>query len=109
MIWPFSLKQTDAEQIEQLVSNLKKNIAPEVTVNRAEAMSVNKTTRVIERVVKSFQTYDENRRLGYFARVRFFHQLEWKLRDTGYSKEFVDLVLEGLLMTRRVEKNNSQS
>jgi hypothetical protein len=109
MIWPFSLTQTDIDQVEHLVADLKRHINPDLTANKTQALSVNKTTRVVERIIKSFQAYDETRKLSYFARVRFFHQLEWKLRDAGYSKEFVDLILESLLMSRRKGQSTSKS
>ena len=41
--------------------------------------------------------YDSERKLGYLARVRFFHKLEWALRDAGYAKEFIELIQESLL------------
>lgn len=97
MMWPFTLAQADKDQIEALIKDLKRDIAPELTVKRRQAMSVNKTTRVVERIVQQFKVYDQSRKLGYFARVRYFHHLEWALRDHGYGKEFVDLVLESLL------------
>jgi len=100
MIWPFSLSQPDIEQLERMATELMKSITPEQTANPAQALSVNKTTKAIERLVKTFHSYNQERRLGYFARVRFFHQLEWRLRDGGYTKAFVDLVLEGLLMSQ---------
>jgi hypothetical protein len=79
------------------VESLKKDIAPTLTVTRRQALSVNKTTRVVERMVESFRTYDSERKLGYLSRVLFFHKLEWALRDAGYAKEFVELIQESLL------------
>ncbi len=95
-MWPFSIPQADQEHIATVVRELRREIAPDLTVNKLESLSVNKTTRVIGRIVQQYQQYDEARRLGYFSRVRFFHQLEWSLRDAGYAKEFVDLILESL-------------
>ena len=97
MIWPFNFSQADQQCIQELVSDLKKNIAPDLTVTRRQALSVNKTTRVVERLVEAFRVYDSERKLGYLARVRFFHKLEWALRDAGYAKEFIELIQESLL------------
>lgn len=97
MIWPFDVSQSDQQCIQDLLSDLKKNIPPDLTVTRRQALSVNKTTRVVERMVDGFKAYDSDRKLGYFARVRFFHRFEWSLRDAGYAEEFIDLIKESLL------------
>lgn len=97
MIRFLALTAEDTAQLDRMATELKQSIPPEQTNNPAKALSVNKTTKVIERVLKDFQTYNKNRKLGYFARVRFLHQLEWRLRDAGYAKPFVDVVLEGVL------------
>lgn len=108
MIWPFSLPEADIKQLELIASDLIKSVKPELTNNPAQALSVNKTTKAIERSVKAFHAYNKERRLGYFGRVRFLHQLEWRLREAGYNKAFVDLVLEGLLMAKSQSEDLSR-
>lgn len=97
MIWPLDIPQADQQCMHDLLVDLKKNIPPDLTVTRREALSVNKTTRVVERMVDAFRVYDNERKLGYLARVRFFHRLEWMLRDAGYAEQFIDLIKESLL------------
>lgn len=98
MVWPFTLTSTDAAQLDRMVVELKQSIPPDQTTNPSKALSVNKATKVIERVVNDFHVFNKERRMGYFARVRFLHKLEWHLLDAGYAKPFVDVVLEGMLV-----------
>ena len=96
-MWPFRIRDQDLAEIYGMVDALKKDIPPDLTVNKMQALSVNKTTRVIERMVANFQKFDESRKFGYFSRVRIIHKTKWCLRDAGYSPEFVQLVVESIL------------
>ena len=96
-MWPFNLSALDRAKIDSVVKDFVKDIPPDLTKNSLHILSVNKTTRVIERLIKDFKEFDSSRKLGYFRRVIFFNDLNWKMREVGYSKNFVDLVLESLL------------
>lgn len=97
MAWFFTPGKEDSILITNMVTGLKREIIPELTVKRPESLSVNKTTRVLDRLIRQFQEHNQTRHLGYIARVRFFHHFQWTLRDSGYSKEFVALIMESLL------------
>jgi hypothetical protein len=97
MAWFFTPNEEEKTLIHTMVADLTKQIAPDLTVNRPEVLSVNKTTRLIEKLMKTFKEYDGNKKLGYLARVRFLHHMRWALIDSGYSKEFVAVVIESLL------------
>ena len=97
MAWFFTLSKEDRILIDSMVVDLKREVAPELTVKRPEALSVNKTTRVLERLIRQFREHDQARHLKYFARGRFFHHVRWSLKDAGFAKDFVDLAIESVL------------
>lgn len=104
----WTLSEADKRIISELVGDMRREVPPTLTVTRMEALSVNKTSRIIERTLKKIKTYQENEKMGYWKKVRFSNAFQWKLKDQGYSKEFVSLVTESLVVTLALKKNDPE-
>ncbi len=61
-------------------------------------VSVDRVTRILERIYSRAQTYRDEQQLGYFKKTRLCHAFKWRLTEIGYSKEFVDMATEGLVV-----------
>jgi hypothetical protein len=95
----FTARADDRAVIEKIVSEIVRDINPVLTVTRMEAMSVNKTTRILEKTIKRIKEYQSNEKFGYLRRVKFINAFQWQLKDVGFSKEFVLLITEMLIAT----------
>ncbi len=89
----------DARVVDQLAAEVAANIRPELTVTRVQALSVNKTTRILERILKRASDYQVTERMGMIRRARFANQFQWALRGRGFSAEFAALAAEGLVVS----------
>lgn len=61
-------------------------------------ISADRLSRILEKIYGEAQAQQEAHQLGFFRRTRLCHAFKWKLLDSGYDKNFVDLATEGLIV-----------
>lgn len=91
------LTELDLQEISEVRQLLVAEISPELTKEKARLLSVNKVTRIVERATKRVADYKSSQKMGRIRWIRFANELRWKLRDEGYSDEFVALVSEAVI------------
>ena len=91
------LTEADTEEIAEIRKVLIKEIPPERTKEKANLLSVNKVTRIVERATKKFLEYKNEQKIGRIRWLRLINELRWSLHNAGYSKEFVSLVAEAVI------------
>lgn len=61
-------------------------------------LSVDRLSRILEDIYASAQNHHKNDRLTVIGRARLANAFRWRLSDLGYSKPFVNLATEGLIV-----------
>lgn len=61
-------------------------------------ISADRLSRILEAVYTKAQAIQAERKLSYFRKTRLCHAFKWHLLDKGYSREFVDMATEGLVV-----------
>jgi len=52
---------------------------------------------VVEAVFDDLERYQAQSHMGWMRKARFGNELKWRLKDTGYSEEFVNALTEGIV------------
>lgn len=52
---------------------------------------------VIEAVFDDVERYQAQSRMGWIRKARFGNELKWRLKEVGYSDEFVNALSEGVV------------
>lgn len=61
-------------------------------------LSVNKITRLLERVYREVGKHFQGKKMGVVRRSVFANAFKWSLREKGYPANFIDVATEGLVM-----------
>lgn len=91
------LTEEDTAEIVEIRKILIKEIPPERTTEKANLLSVNKVTRIIERAAKKIIEYKDKQKIGRIRWLKLINELRWSLQNAGYSKDFVSLVAEAVI------------
>lgn len=83
---------------ETLANSLSRQFPRSLDDEGLPKLSAERLGRILEKIYAEAQILKQERRLGYFQRTRLCHGFQWRLRDMGYSKPFVDLATEGLVV-----------
>jgi hypothetical protein len=94
-----SLKAEDEKRLAaKMVEMLVKELPPALLDGRQQVLSVNRVTRVLERVLETAKDHQRNSQLGVFGRARLANHFKWELKNHGYLDDFVEMATEGLVM-----------
>lgn len=96
----FKLLSTASEKAcaSTLVAKLKSSLPPTSVEIGRKGATVNRITRLLERIYESAAAYQSERRLGFFRRAALANHFKWELRNQGYPQEFAEVATEGLVM-----------
>ncbi len=83
---------------KDLAENLAKRYPPALDVSAEKRVSENRLTKVLEDVLNQAVEFQRQHRLGLFGKAKLGNEFRWQLRVLGYSKEFIDLATEGLMV-----------
>jgi hypothetical protein len=106
----FSNEELD-EFAKGLAQSLAKRYPPSLETAQAKKISVNRVTRVLEDVVEKAVEYSRKNPLGIYRKARLGNTFRWELKELGYSKNFVEVATEGLIvhLSRKPEGKSSAS
>lgn len=62
-------------------------------------ISVTRLSSVLDRVFVEAKAFRDSQGLGWIGKARLCNAFRWALRDAGYTSEFADVAVEGLVMT----------
>ena len=87
------LKQAAA----QLAQDFSRRLPPDAITpkNRKDATKIASAVDELYRRAAKFQ---RDSRLGFFKRSWFCNALEWRLREAGYSQDFIKLLIRDMLV-----------
>lgn len=61
-------------------------------------ISADRLSRILEGVYTKAQVIQAEQKLTFFRKTRLCHAFKWHLLDKGYSRDFVDMATEGLVV-----------
>ncbi|HNG54740.1 MAG TPA: hypothetical protein PLR85_15240 [Nitrospira sp.] len=61
-------------------------------------ISANRLANILEGLYTEAQMYRQMHKPGYLGLTRLSHAFKWKMIELGYSKEFIDMATEGLVV-----------
>jgi hypothetical protein len=96
----FQIFRAEAEKklAQQWVEELVNGISPEAMRERRTGLSVNKITRVLEKIYQAAVRHQINTSTGYFKRVALLSAFREEMERRGYPADFVQTAVEGMLM-----------
>lgn len=89
--------------IDAFASRLTETIAtrypPQIDNDPGKRPSEERLTRILEDACEKARMFRDEQRLGWLGKARLGNAVRWQLSDRGYSKTFVDLATEALVVT----------
>lgn len=96
------LKKTSAVNVPEFVGlfvdKLVKQYPPSMDTMRKRKISVKRLTAILEGLYKEVDKVKSTGKISLFKKAKISNEVKWKLKDKGYSEEFVSLVTEGLIV-----------
>jgi len=97
----------DSKQVaSELVAQLTKYLPPDLVKERLSKLSVNRVTHQIEALYSMAEELRDQHRLGFIGKTIMANEFQWELKQLHYPDDFVDMVVEGLVL--RLQKTKSR-
>ena len=93
----FSSKDVD-QFAKSLALEISKRYPPSLDQAKEKKISQNRIARVLEDAYKKATDFKSEKRLGVYRKARLGNTFRWELTDLGYSKPFVEMATEGLIV-----------
>lgn len=100
----FSSKDVD-QFAKSLAAEISKRYPPALDQAKEKRISQNRVARVLEEAYDKAVKFKADKHLGIYRKARLGNTFRWELTELGYSKPFVDMATEGLIVyiTRKVQ------
>jgi len=100
----FSSKDVD-QFAKSLALDISKRYPPALDTSKEKKISQNRVTKVLESAYKKAVEFKASKDLGVYRKARLGNSFRWELTELGYSKAFVEIATEGLIVyiTRKAE------
>ena len=98
----FSSKDID-QFAKTLAVEISKRYPPSLDQAKEKKISQNRIARVLEDAYNKAVEFKTEKALGVYRKARLGNTFRWELTELGYSKPFVEMATEGLIvyMTRK--------
>ena len=93
----FSGKDVD-QFAKSLAVEISKRYPPSLDQAKEKKISQNRIARVLEDAYNKAITFKSEKHLGVYRKARLGNTFRWELTDLGYSKPFVEMATEGLIV-----------
>lgn len=93
----FSSKDVD-QFAKSLAIDISKRYPPSLDQSKEKKISQNRIAKVLEDAYRKAMAFDSERRLGVYKKARLGNTFRWELTELGYSKPFVEMATEGLVV-----------
>lgn len=102
----FSNKDVD-QFAKSLATEISKRYPPSLEQAKEKKISQNRIARVLEEVYGKAIAFRDDKHLGVYRKARLGNTFRWELTELGYSKPFVDMATEGLVVY--ITRNSASS
>jgi len=93
----FNFKQ-DTVIANELAAAVAAQLSAAMLRDNRKALSVNKITRVLDKIFIRATAYQVEHRMGFLRRSLFANAFQWALKEHQYPKDFVVMATEGLVV-----------
>ncbi len=90
-------KQVD-EFAKTLAGELAKRYPPALDKGGERRISQKRVTTILEDTFNRAAEFKKQHRLGVYKKARLGNTFRWELEQMGYSKNFIELATEGLIV-----------
>jgi hypothetical protein len=104
----FSSKFVD-DFARQLAQDISRRYPPAMDTGSRRRITVNRLTKLLEDSFTKARAFHREHRLGIYRKARLGNTFSWELRELGYSKEFVEMATEGMIvyLTKKDDKKTA--
>jgi hypothetical protein len=95
-------KQVD-EFAKALVQDILKHFPPLEAPAKARKSSQKKVASVIEGALQKAVAFKQQHKLGIYKTARLGNTFRWELKERGYDAEFVDTIVQDLVVRLSVK------
>lgn len=93
----FSSKDVD-QFAKSLATEISKRYPPSLDQAKEKKISQNRIARVLEDAFNKAVEFKSEKHLGVYRKARLGNTFRWELTELGYSKPFVEMATEGLIV-----------
>lgn len=93
----FSSKDVDAFA-KSLAAEISRRYPPALEQSKEKKISQNRIARILEEAYDKAVEFKSSKHLGVYRKARLGNTFQWELKELGYSKQFVDVATEGLIV-----------
>ena len=86
------------EFAKSLAVEISKRYPPALDQAKEKKISQSRIARVLEDACKKATEFDSEKHLGVYRKARLGNTFRWELTELGYSKPFVEMATEGLII-----------
>ncbi|MCP5278848.1 MAG: hypothetical protein H6935_10880 [Thiobacillus sp.] len=103
------LGKASAEFGSNLANRLSLLYPPSLDKPGDHKISANRIANILEGLYGEAQSFRYNNKLGLIGRTRLSHAFKWRLIEHNYSKEFIDMATEGLVVYLHKPLNSAEN
>ena len=93
----FSSKDVD-HFAKSLAVDISKRYPPALDQSKEKKVSQNRIAKVLEDAYRKAVEFESNKNLGVYKKARLGNSFRWELTELGYSKPFIEMATEGLVV-----------
>jgi hypothetical protein len=93
----FSSKDID-QFAKSLAVEISKRYPPSLDKAKEKKISQNRISRVLEDAYNKAVEFKSDKQMGVYRKARLGNTFRWELNELGYSKPFVEMATEGLIV-----------
>jgi hypothetical protein len=83
---------------KSLAADIAKRYPPAIDKEPAKRPSVNRLTRILEDACAKVVAFRVEHKLGWYGKAKLANAVRWELVELGYTKEFVELATEAVVV-----------
>lgn len=81
-----------------LAQDIAKRYPPSMDTAPEKKISANRLTKILEDAYAKAKRFNQEKALGIYKKAKFGNTFRWELKELGYSKEFIEVATEGLIV-----------
>lgn len=81
-----------------MAEELAKRYPPELDNTSSKQVSVTRLTRIIEDMCQRVVEFQSSHQLGWIGKSRLANNIQWELKERGYTKKFVEFATEAVVV-----------
>lgn len=89
--------ESDLEFAREIANKIARHYPVSVEAKLKTAGGKKRLGGVVEAVFDELERYQVQSRMGWMRKARFGNELKWRLKEVGYSEEFVNALTEGIV------------